>query len=59
MLLISSEAEELMHLADRAMVMVEYEVAAELEAGTYDKTQLISIALGEEMRSRRAARRAG
>lgn len=52
--LISSEAEELMHLADRAIVMVEYEVAAELVAGDYDKTKLISIALGHELRARRA-----
>ncbi len=52
-ILISSEAEEIMHLSDRAVVMVEYEVAAELLAGQYDKTQLISIALGHELRERR------
>ena len=56
-LLISSEAEELMHLADRVIVMVEYEFAAELQAGSYDKTQLISIALGDEVRNRRAAQK--
>ena len=57
-LLISSEAEEVMHLADRTLVMVEYEIAAELVAGDYDKTRLISIALGGELRARRAAGRA-
>lgn len=57
-LLISSEAEEVMHLADRTLVMVEYEVAAELIAGDYDKTRLISIALGGEVRARRAAGKA-
>jgi hypothetical protein len=44
-----------MHLADRALVMVEYHVAAEFAAGSYDKTQLISVALGDEVRRRRAA----
>jgi ribose transport system ATP-binding protein len=53
-LLISSEAEELMHLSDRVLVMVEYEVAAELRAGHYDKTQLILTALGDAVRDRRA-----
>lgn len=53
--LISSEAEEIMHLADRVLVMVEYAVAVELTAGRYDKTELISIALGHETRARRAA----
>jgi ABC-type sugar transport system ATPase subunit len=52
-ILISSEAEELLHLADRTIVMVEYEVAAELIAGEYDKTQLISIALGQQVRETR------
>lgn len=45
-ILISSEAEELMHLSDRALVFVEHEVAAELRAGDFDRTELISIALG-------------
>ncbi|MBD9626948.1 sugar ABC transporter ATP-binding protein [Ensifer sp. ENS06] len=49
-LLISSEAEELMHLSDRAIVMAEYEVAAEFKAGSYNKTELISTALGDEVR---------
>lgn len=56
-ILISSEAEELMHLSDRVLIMVEYGVAAEFDAGAYDKTQLISIALGHEERARRAATR--
>jgi ribose transport system ATP-binding protein len=55
--LISSEAEELMHLADRALVMVEYEVAAEYEAGRYTKQQLISEALGHERREAAAGGR--
>lgn len=54
-ILISSEAEELMHLADRVLVMAEYEVVAAWDAGDYDKTRLISVALGHEMRARRAA----
>ncbi len=54
-LLISSEAEEVMHLADRTLVMVEYHIAEEFQAGAYDKTQLISVALGDEVRRRRAA----
>ncbi|MBE2276278.1 MAG: sugar ABC transporter ATP-binding protein [Rhodobacteraceae bacterium] len=56
-LLISSEAEELMHLSDRAIVMAEYEIAAEFSAGTYDKKDLISVALGDAVRTRRAAQR--
>jgi ABC-type sugar transport system ATPase subunit len=56
-LLISSEAEELMHLADRALVMAEYEVVAELRAGQYDKAELIRAALGDEARRRRASQR--
>jgi ABC-type sugar transport system ATPase subunit len=54
-LLISSEAEEIMHLSDRALVMVEYHIAEQFQAGTYDKTQLISVALGDEVRRLRAA----